>query len=97
MHLDIDAKSPPESLASADAVVARCLNVVQATCTPCRCRCSAVVTRIFAEDYRVELKESDLVWTYSPNQTKLSLHLVISTHSPQLVFRSNHKSDPQGA
>ena len=56
-----------------------------------------MVTRIFAEDYRVELKESDLVWTYSPNQTKLSLHLVISTHSPQLVFRSNHKSDPQGA
>lgn len=57
----------------------------------------ALVTRVFNEDYLIDLQPDAFQWLHSPNPKKMSLHLVISTHSPQLVFRSNHFSDPQGA
>jgi hypothetical protein len=59
------------------------------------------IMRVFAEDYGVELEEGAFNWVpcnYGPGG-KFSLHLIISTHTPQLVFRSNlaHTADPQGA
>ncbi|GAQ92950.1 hypothetical protein KFL_012190010 [Klebsormidium nitens] len=60
------------------------------------------ITKIFAEDYAVEIQERDFNWVhcdYGPGG-KFSVHLVISTHGPrQLVFRSNlaPNVDPQGA
>ena len=56
-----------------------------------------LVTRVFKEDYLIDLEADAFQWLHSPNPNKMSLHLVISTHSPQLVFRSNHFADPQGA
>lgn len=56
------------------------------------------IRTVFSEDYGVELvPERDVVWLASPQANKLSLHVTVSTHAPQLVFRSNHKEDPQGA
>ena len=37
------------------------------------------------------------IWLVSPQPTKVSLHLTIATHAPQLMFTSNHQSDPSGA
>ncbi|GAQ87901.1 hypothetical protein KFL_003860070 [Klebsormidium nitens] len=60
------------------------------------------ITKIFAEDYAVEIQERDFNWVhcdYGPGG-KFSVHLVISTHGPrQMVFRSNlaPNVDPQGA
>ncbi|GAQ93144.1 hypothetical protein KFL_013220020 [Klebsormidium nitens] len=59
------------------------------------------IMRVFAEDYDVKLVEGAFNWVpcdYGPGG-KFSLHLIISTHTPQLVFRSNlaHTVDPQGA
>lgn len=57
--------------------------------------------RIFREDYNLELREEAFNWIlcdYGPGH-KFSRHLVVSSHSPQFVFRSNLASpvDPQGA
>lgn len=57
--------------------------------------------RIFAEDYDLELTSDALSWlpcNYGPGG-KFSLHLVVSTHKPQFVYRSNLAPpvDPQGA
>ena len=60
-------------------------------------RADALVRRVYAEDYRVELPEGACVWMHSPGQSKVSLHLTVTTHAPQYVFRSNHQDDPQGA
>lgn len=60
-------------------------------------RASSLVRRIFLDDYGITLKPNDTIWLLSPNPFKLSLHLIISTHSPQYVYKSNHKSDPGGA
>ena len=59
------------------------------------------IMRIFAEDYGAKLDEGAFNWVpcdYGPGG-KFSLHLIISTHAPQLVFRSNlaHTADSQGA
>jgi hypothetical protein len=57
--------------------------------------------RIFREDYDLELLEEAFNWIpcdYGPGR-KFSLHLVVSSHSPQFVYHSNLASpvDPQGA
>ncbi len=84
-YLDIDgayADALPEGCRTADEVMARA--------TP-------LVRRVFAEDYGITLPAAALVWLVSPNPQKLSLHLIVCTHSPQWVYRSNHQNDPQGA
>jgi hypothetical protein len=56
-----------------------------------------IVKHVFQEDFDVRLHDSDLIWTHSEGTTKkLSIHLVICTRSPQVVFRSNRKT-PHGA
>lgn len=83
LDLDGEADALPEGCDTVDAVVART---------------QALVRRVFADDYGADALDDDaFVWTHSPNQAKLSLHLVINTRAPQLVFRSNHQSDPHGA
>lgn len=52
---------------------------------------------VFEKDYRAPITQEDIIVTRSPNQSKLSWHIVVSTHNPQMVFHSNHKTDPQGA
>ena len=81
-YLDIDALDPPAELASKELVISRC---------------ESVVSGIFQDDYGIQLTTSDFVWLHSPNQKKLSLHLIICTKKPQFVFHSNHQTDPQGA
>jgi hypothetical protein len=60
-------------------------------------RIQALVVLVFREDYLIDLPEEAFHWLHSPNPEKISLHLVISTHAPQLVFNSNHFTDPHGA
>jgi hypothetical protein len=65
-----------------------------------RCFQEATV-HIFRKDYSLELAEDAFAWipcNYGPDG-KFSLHLVVSSHSPQFVYRSNLASpvDPQGA
>ncbi len=60
-------------------------------------RASELVTALFRSDYGVELLPEHLVWLDSPQEDKLSLHLTISTHGPQYVYSSNHRTDPSGA
>ena len=52
---------------------------------------------VFKSDFLIELPLDSLNFLQSPNPDYFSMHLVISSHSPQYVFRSNHKGDPQGA
>jgi hypothetical protein len=59
------------------------------------------IVRVFVEDYGAKLDEGAFNWVpcdYGPGG-KFSLHLIISTHCLQLIFRSNlaHTADPQGA
>jgi hypothetical protein len=77
-YLDIDCKKLPAGFADAAALVAR----VQ-----------EIATDVFREDLGVELKPGDFVWLESPqteaNGKACSLHLIIATHRPQLVYRDN--------
>ncbi len=82
-YLDIDGDTLPPGCETLEAIVARTQDLVR---------------RVFAEDYHIPaLPDEAFVWTHSPNQAKMSLHLVVSTHAPQYVFRSNHQSDAHGA
>jgi hypothetical protein len=81
-YLDIDADALPPCFTTVDDVVAAVV---------------ALVHRVYAEDYRITLPDDACVVLHSPMQSKISLHVTISTHSPQYVFRSNHQDDPQGA
>ncbi|GAQ92938.1 hypothetical protein KFL_012130020 [Klebsormidium nitens] len=61
----------------------------------------AATISIFREDYDIELTPNSFNWLpcdYGPGG-KFSLHLVVSTHSPQFVFHSNlaAPADHQGA
>ncbi|GAQ86657.1 replication origin binding protein [Klebsormidium nitens] len=61
----------------------------------------AAIKDIFREDYNIELPPNSFNWLpcdYGPGG-KFSLHLVVSTHSPQFVFHSNlaAPADHQGA
>ena len=52
------------------------------------------ISAVFRSDYGVTLvPERDIVWLVSPQPTKLSLHVTVSTHAPQWVFASNHQVD----
>ncbi len=58
---------------------------------------SPIIQHVFEEDFGVHLHDSSLIWTHSEGTSKkLSIHLVICTRSPQVVFRSNLKT-PHGA
>ena len=83
-YLDVDGRDEDlvDGLRTAEEVIAR---VESAT------------KRVFREDFRIELQESDFVWTRSGGQAKLSLHLVISSHGDQYVYASNLKREEQGA
>ena len=80
-YLDLDDSNPPPGL-TVDMVMSRC---------------EELVTKVFREEYGQRLTPSDFIWTPSRKQDKLSLHLVISTHAPQLVFSTNLKGHPHGA
>jgi hypothetical protein len=59
------------------------------------------INRIFREDYNLELAEDAFAWIpcdYGPGG-KFSLHLVVSSHSPQYAYSSNlaAPADSQGA
>jgi hypothetical protein len=59
------------------------------------------VKEVFDQDYDVQLADDDFNWLhcdYGP-KGKFSLHLIVSTHGPQFVYRSNlaPPADPQGA
>jgi hypothetical protein len=56
-----------------------------------------VILLIFQEDFRAPIRTEDIKWTHSPKPDKLSLHFVVATHNPQLLFRSNHYTDPHSA
>ena len=56
-----------------------------------------VVCLIFKEDFQLNLQPEAVIWLESPNPEKISAHLIISSHQPQFVFRSNHFTDAQGA
>ena len=58
---------------------------------------SNIILDIFRDEYGITLNLYDLHWLHSPNQPKFSMHLVISTHSPQLVYASGVKADTQSA
>jgi hypothetical protein len=47
------------------------------------------VVRVFELDYGVSLPPESFVWMQSKHQEKLSLHLVINSSQPQLLFESN--------
>ena len=47
-----------------------------------------LVRRVYSEDYGVELAGPEVVVLVSPNPAKVSLHVVVSTHAPQWLFRS---------
>jgi hypothetical protein len=81
-YLDLDGDALPPGIASIDEVVDRT---------------TALIRRVFQEDYGVALADDAIVWLHSGNQTKVSLHLVVSSHAPQYVYHSNHQDDPQGA
>lgn len=81
-YLDLDSKEVPEPCKTVGEVVERVQGLVE---------------RVFREDYGIELKPEDYQWMHSPNPAKMSLHLVISTHSPQWLFRTNDYRDPAGA
>ena len=77
-YLDFDCDVLPSGYADVGALVAR----VQ-----------ELTTAVFREDLGVELVAEDFVWLESPkteaNGKACSLHLVIATHGPQLVYRVN--------
>jgi hypothetical protein len=81
-YLDIDGSHFPPECPDLDSLIARL---------------QALITRIFELDYEVGLEPSDFVWLHSPQATKISIHLIIATHAPQYVYKSNHQDDPQGA
>ncbi len=85
LDVDVDAKAPwPSYLPQGGPLdVARFL-------TP-------IIKKIFDEDFDAHLQDEDFVWTHSDGtEKKLSVHLVICTKKPQLVFRTNQKA-PHGA
>lgn len=55
-----------------------------------------MIRKIFKQDYNKTLQPRDFIWMESPQASKFSMHLVISTHQPQLVYDNNGKKD-QGA
>jgi hypothetical protein len=77
-YLDIDCKALPAGFADAAALVAR----VQ-----------ELAAEVFRADLGVELEAADFVWLESPKTEAkgkaCSLHLIIATHGPQLVYRDN--------
>ena len=82
-YLDLDSEHgpPPPCQTPTDVVV----------------RTEDLVRRIFHSDFGITLPDSAFFWSLSPNQQKFSMHLVVSTHEPQLVYHSNHRQDQQGA
>jgi hypothetical protein len=72
-YMDIDCDELPAGFADVAAFAARIRGVTAA---------------VMKQDFGIEVSEADIVLTHSPNQKKAcSLHLVVSTHGPQLVFR----------
>ncbi len=93
-YLDLDGPPlPRRSGASTSAHAELQLHTVEDVVE----RASELVTALFRSDYGVELLPEHLVWLDSPQEDKLSLHLTISTHGPQYVYSSNHRTDPSGA
>lgn len=80
-YIDVDCKGEPEGIAAHEIIPRICKAILY----------------IFQQDYRTPIQQDDIVVTRSPNQTKLSWHIVISSHNPQYVFGSNHQFDPHGA
>lgn len=80
-YLDVDCAGEPNGIAGDDIVPALVRGILH----------------VFEQDYRRPIAPEDIVVTRSPNQAKLSWHIVVSTHQPQLVFRCNHRSEPHGA
>ena len=73
-------------------------------------RAEKLLTRIFRQDYDVYLQSSDFNWTVSKVSQKhdaaaalgvapkkISLHLVISTHRPQVLFASSSSKHPDSS
>lgn len=60
-------------------------------------RIQSLLVQIFEQDYKINLVDSDFIWTRSEDVTKLSLHLTIATHDPQYVFEANDRCHPHGA
>lgn len=73
-YLDIDCKHPPEGLDDPQLVIAKL---------------EPLIIELFREEYDRTLASDNFVWSFSGNQDKLSLHLVINTHNPQILFESN--------
>lgn len=77
-YLDIDSTTLPQGIPDITALVHHL---------------EALVTRVYAEDYGIQLPPGACVWLHSPNPEKISLHLTISTHSPMYVFKCNKDKD----
>lgn len=72
-YMDVDCDEIPAGFADVGAVAARIRGLTAA---------------VLKKDFGVEVAEADVAITHSPNQKKAcSLHLVVSTHAPQLLFR----------
>ena len=59
-------------------------------------RAYEIIIPMFRNQFNRVLTKEDFVWTTSPTQAKLSLHLIIDTPEPQLVFPVNHKWEDSG-
>jgi hypothetical protein len=82
-YLDIDGKDGHPFRTGADGVRER-MSTKAMIC--------ALEVRIFLgfeSDYGLNLPSESFVWVTSGNETKFSLHLVISTPHPQFIFPSN--------
>ena len=57
----------------------------------CRHAVQAAVVRVFRESYEYDLQDSDFIWHHSPDQPKLSLHMVIKTRPHLLIFADTYQ------
>ena len=82
LDLELNPKRPlPEGLTQ-DMVMA----IVRGACIA-----------VFKDAFCISLPPESIIFLASPNPAYFSMHVVISTHSPQLVFKTNNKGDRQGA
>ena len=76
-YLDFDMKNPTDMWTEASVI---------STFEP-------LIIQIFREDYGVTITSDALKWSSGSRPGKLSLHCVVSTHSPQYVFATNRAGE----
>jgi hypothetical protein len=80
-YIDFDMEQPPPEWTEQRVV---------ATLEP-------LVLKVFRDDYGIVLSPESMAWSTGSRPGKLSLHLVVSTHEPQFLFRTNKAGEPGSA